>query len=280
MRTHLFSIAILGTLALGATITVGCGSRAAEPDPPALAGSAEGEPAARPPSDLPSTATLWFEPGDGMTHVEGTPVRVGVRSLSFARGTALLASLGDQIRLETWPEREAVPARVSIDAPRTDEPTTEGEAIVTLTPRAPLPDRWYVVTAKSPSIDLEATPGAPVARIAARTIGARFRTGSEPRVAAVRVCGEGAAARVFLDLSEAVSDPLAATGDDPKATGPRLVRTLPRAIPDPSGAPRARLRVEAPQGLRGETGAALVHAPIDVDLRAAVPWGECAIVRL
>ena len=277
MKTNLFSIAIIGTIATAcATSTVGCGSHAAEPEPLPLPASAEGEPAL----DPPSSATLWFEPGDQTTHAEGTPVRIGVRSLSFARGTALLESLRDELRLETWPEREPVPARVAIDARKSDEPTTEGEAIVTLTPRAPLPDRWYVVTASSPSVDLAAPPGAPVARIAARTLGARFRTGSEPRVAAVRVCGDGAEARVFLDLSEAVSDPLAVPSDDPKSTGPRMLRTLPRAVDDASSAPRARFHVDVPQGFRSVTGTALTHAPIDVDLGAAVAWGDCKIVRL
>ncbi len=229
------------------------------------AGGAQAAPAlAAPP--LPAAATLWFEPADHVTHAEGTALRVGVKGASFTSGAAVLGAAGSRLRLETWPERAPVEATIRIDTP-----AEESDAIATITPAAPLADRWYVVTASSADVRLSGADGAPVRRLDAQTIGARFRPGSEPSVAAVRRCGEGDDSRVYVDFSEAV--PTAERAEAAKEHGPRYARSILHA----QGAAASRApSIAVAQSVQRVAGQLETAA---VDWSVSSRWGACEIVR-
>ena len=260
----------LKTLALTAAFaSFGCVN--APDEKPALEGdapSATNAPAATT-ATAPASVSLWIEPGDGATHTGDTALRLGVRGVDRARGAAALRAIANGIRLETWPERAPVAATVTLDDAR-GEVDPAGEASATVVPAQPLADRWYVLSAASDGVALRGVEGAPLTALGGGSLGARFRVGSEPRATAVRVCDEAGVTRAWLDLSEAVADP-ADVGDAKHAAVTRSIALGVLAPGETSLRPTAREGVDARW---------LTHAPAEIDLTRATPWGRCQIVRL
>jgi hypothetical protein len=118
----------------------------------------------------------------------------------------LLNQIAGTVTLRTWPEQAIVPSKIARIVDASGKSDQDEFAHIYLTPSAPLADRWYAL-----SIDA-LPPGAawPVfasvldAKSGARV--SRFRVGSEPVVAGVRVYMKDPATKVVhIDFSERIT---------------------------------------------------------------------------
>jgi hypothetical protein len=152
---------------------------------------------------------LDFQPSDGSTGVGTQPLAVAVFNPSPFVTDVKLAELAAAVSLVTWPEKQAVDARVEPGLAST--PGSTGSAAwprVVLTPAAPLQSRWYAIrmTPTNGFFQFNSVPGEP-------QIGARFRPDPQPQVIRIDFCTkDGAGMKLVLSFSEALVT-TAASGD-------------------------------------------------------------------
>jgi hypothetical protein len=148
---------------------------------------------------------LSMAPLDLTSAVAATPLQVLVDNRAEAVGVALLAPVAAQIRLVSWPE--GVPVAVTTTF-QEFEPRWEGGSQVfgsgkiTVTPGAPLEDRWYFLYIEGPPAAVDLPDSMHLRKLAGGGVGARFTLASDPRMTWVRSClGYG---KVVLEFSEIV----------------------------------------------------------------------------
>lgn len=151
---------------------------------------------------------LSMTPADPTSAVGMTPLQVVVDNHAEAVGSALLAPIATQIRLVSWPEGAPVPVTTQLQE---FEPRREngyqvlGSGTITVTPSAPLEDRWYFLHLAEAPPDVELAGAMQLRKLADGRAGARFTPGSDPRMTWVRRClGEGTSGKVVVDFSESV----------------------------------------------------------------------------
>lgn len=151
---------------------------------------------------------LAMVPMDQTTAVGPTGLQVIVDNGGEAVGAPLLDAIATRIRLVTWPEN----APVSMSTVAQDfEPRREngnqvyGTAIIRVTPRSPLEERWYFLHLGEVPRGVEAAGGVQLTKVSDGRPGARFAVGSDPRMTWLHRCMSGPmAAKVLVDFSENV----------------------------------------------------------------------------
>lgn len=151
------------------------------------------------PSDASFTAghgyAISFTPFD-LTTLWGTQgLRVAI-GFGPPLSEGWTTDLSDRVSLRTWPEMEEIPSTLTVAT----SPSDMGG--VTVTPNAPLSDRWYALRLSA----IAAWMVAPAVHIAPDgSYVARFRTGSDPRVRSVTFAGGPSKHRLYIEVSEPVA---------------------------------------------------------------------------
>lgn len=143
---------------------------------------------------------------DGTTNV-GTTMdpRLAVDGWGKPIDAALLKQLAADVTLVTWPEMAEVPATVEIT-----EESSDGDprGTVKMKPNVPLSDRWYAATVAKLPNEL-AWPKYSTQNVFPNgSVGARFRTGSDPTLTGIRICSKGTIALLLSERVDATA-PLA-----------------------------------------------------------------------
>lgn len=150
--------------------------------------------------------TLHLEPVDLTTSVGGSPLHVLISNLGAPVGIGVLNQIAASVTLRTWPELELVPTSVSKISDVSGKSDEDQFAHIYLEPVSPLADRWYALhvdVLPSGTATWSAFPHVWSLTNGSRV--SRFRTGSEPVVASVRVYQKEENAQVaYIDFSERI----------------------------------------------------------------------------
>ena len=235
---------------------------------------------------------LSMLPSDLTSAVGAMPLQVAIDNNSRAVGSELLAPIAAEIALATWPEGAPVPVTTEVQAfePRRENGVQVfGSGTITVTPGAPLDDRWYFLhLPEAPAaVDLAGAPR--LQKLADGRAGVRFTVGSDPRMTWVRRClAEATSGKVVVDFSEIVlldsaaavtidveapgacTRPSSGTGDDRGNSFSFLCDGLSGNTP---------IRVLVANTVTGVGGRSVRGAGLPVDFPAAVfePGPECSI---
>ena len=173
----------------------------------------------------PDPEVIQVHPPDLSTAVGSTPIQVVVFNGGSPVGETLLTQISQSIRLRSWPERAPVATATEV----VDTSGASGEdqyAHISLTPASPLEDRWYSTLIESLPSGVSLSRGANLLALGQGAYASRFRTGSAPVVAAVRVDAKGPGS-ISLDFSEEV------TGDSSVVAVSYADGGAPNCRPDP-----------------------------------------------
>jgi hypothetical protein len=151
----------------------------------------------------PGPTIIQVEPLDMTTAIGDAPMQLVVYNSGLPVGEALLNEIAQSTTLSTWPEQAAVTTASTI----TDTSGRSGEdqyAHIHLSPATQLEDRWYalLVGELPKGVSWPTTPN--LLKLPGGVYAARFRTGSGPVVAEVRINAKGSSS-VYLDFSEKVT---------------------------------------------------------------------------
>lgn len=144
-------------------------------------------------------ALVQLEPADQATDVGRTPPTVTVMS-GGKLGPALNA-IADRVHLLTWPEG----AEQAVTKTLTDATEKTPASIVLQPTSGSLADRWYTLKVDPLPAGVSFAPYGPARRAADGSADARFRPGSDPKVAFVELCEKGGSvygAAVFSERLE------------------------------------------------------------------------------
>jgi hypothetical protein len=127
---------------------------------------------------------VWIEPGDLMSSVGTSPLRVVVSMLGAKVGTNFLDKLAANVVLKTYPQRQPVAVTtVSHDV----KFGTWERPYVLVTPKAPLADQWHVLMLE-PFPKSVAAPAAGTDLDLNGSMYVRFHPGSAPVLARIGGC--------------------------------------------------------------------------------------------
>lgn len=149
--------------------------------------------------------TVALEPVDLTTAASQAALHVRVSNLGAPVGSDLLYRIAQSVTLRTWPELSVIPTTVAKVVDATGKSSEDEFAHIYLAPTAALADRWYTLAMDVLPQGLGWASPANTVALANGGQGTRFRVGSGPMVASVRVYAKDAAKRVVhVDISEPV----------------------------------------------------------------------------
>jgi hypothetical protein len=237
-----------------------------------------------PPGPVEPVPQAFLEPMDMSSNVGQSPIQMTLHVSQGGRvSDELLAELPDQLSLVEWPEMTAVAVvKRTARAP-------EGAAVaasVAVIPARPLADRWYALRVARLPAGLSWPTFAPHRSLGEGAI-TRFRVGSDPQVASVRICAKDGASALIVDFSERLE--LA----DPKQV---VVTYGDRSLPacedwEPIGASGATslvrrcVELDERRPLRvaidhGALRSGALPRPVQMAVAEMPPWGDgCRIFR-
>jgi len=140
---------------------------------------------------------IQFTPADMTTLWGGPKLRVAV-SAGPSLDKTWLQDLATRMSIRTWPELEEVSTSNTVDATISSSEV----GAVSIVPSGNLADRWYALRLSAPPFWV-ATPTTHVAPDGSYV--ARFRIGSEPKIASVTFAGGTSKHRLYLAISEPVT---------------------------------------------------------------------------
>lgn len=152
---------------------------------------------------------LSMTPSDLTSALGASPLQVTIDNLSAAVGVELLAPIAAEVGLVSWPEGDSVPVTTELEEfepRREDGLQVFGSGKVTVTPGAPLGQRWYLLYLAEVSGAVHLADPPRLRKLADGRAGVRFMVGSDPRMTWVRRClGDGGTSgKVVVDFSETV----------------------------------------------------------------------------
>jgi len=151
--------------------------------------------------------TLSMVPYDVTSAVGTTPLQVQVYNYAKAVGEELLAPIGDEVRLVSWPDGTPVAVTTQLQAftPRRENGVdVAGSGTITVTPGSALEDRWYFLHVVTPPAAVDLAGVMQLHRLADGRAGVRFNPAPNPRMTWVRRCPSDVSAKVVVDFSEIV----------------------------------------------------------------------------
>jgi hypothetical protein len=229
-------------------------------------------------------------PPDMTSSVGNTPLQILVYNGGEAVGKEILDELAKRVRLVTWPENIPVDVTTVIQdfAPRRENNfPVYGSATISVRPSGPLADRWYFLHLASLPSSVRIASAVHISTLPDGRVGARFGTGSDPRLAWVRRCTRQGEGKIAVDFSESV-DASSPTAVRVQVAG-KCERTSYISDGGNTGRPiiftctgvdeRAPFRVTVAANLMAATGRPVRDAGKDVEVEPAAfrPWGDCEI---
>lgn len=212
-RAHTDGFLWTGLVMIGLVACRGEQKLAPAENPPKGAGVATEGPLGpvRPGSELPprpaadrQAPTVRLEPVDLVTSFGETPLQVWIEPNGHSLDEESLSQVVKRVSLLTWPERVSIPVRIRYK-PRSGVPGEDQFARIFIEPEERLADRWYALSLENPPAPFRmANDPGNFEEISRGVYVARFRTGSEPIVSALREYAKEDVRIVYVDFSERV----------------------------------------------------------------------------
>jgi hypothetical protein len=159
-----------------------------------------------PPGPTRPAPTIQLEPDDLTTATGQTPLQVIVSNLGAPVGPDLLGQIARAVTLKTWPNMVDVPITVSKIVDATGTSDQDEFAHIYFSTSNPLADRWYALSVLSLPAGAKWTKFANVLTLKDGSRVSRFRPGSDPVVAGIRVYAKDSSKEVvYVDFSEHVT---------------------------------------------------------------------------
>lgn len=153
-------------------------------------------------------AQLELQPADLTTSFGETPLTVTVFNHGSPVGKKALDAIAQSVKLKRWPELTDVPLQVTNIADASGVQQADQFAHITFASQEPLTDRWYALLVDRLPPGIQWPEFTNLYDLPAGGKATRFRIGSEPVVASVRVYSKGIGDVAYVDFSERVE------GDD------------------------------------------------------------------
>jgi hypothetical protein len=132
-------------------------------------------------------------------------LQVLVGNLGAPVGATLLGQIAGSVTLKTWPEQEVVATAVSKIVDATGRSDEDEFAHIYVATASPLSERWYALSIDALPAGAAWSPDSNAFALASGGRATRFRVGSQPMVAGVRVYGQGQGKQVvYVAFSERV----------------------------------------------------------------------------
>jgi hypothetical protein len=148
---------------------------------------------------------VQLEPLDLTTSVGSSPLHILVANAGDPVGAELLQRIADTVKIKTWPELDDVSATVSEITDTTGNSGEDEYAHIYLAPSSQLSDRWYALYVEKLPQGVAWPVYSSTLTLADGSHVSRFRIGSEPVVASVRVLQGAQKRAVYVDFSERIS---------------------------------------------------------------------------